>query len=35
MNKLKDEHSKELRVKEDKLNFLKQQISESFKDNSW
>jgi hypothetical protein len=35
IRRLKDEHSRELRVKDDKLENLKKQIAGAFKDNSW
>lgn len=35
LRKLKDEHSRESKIKEEKLENLKKQIAGAFKDNSW
>lgn len=35
IKKLKEEHAKEIKVKDDKLELLKKQIASAFKDNSW
>lgn len=32
---IKEEHSKEMKIKEEKLENLKKQIAGAFKDNSW
>ncbi len=32
---MREEHRKELKTRDDKIAFLKKQISESLKDNSW
>jgi hypothetical protein len=35
IKKIKEEHSKEIKIKDEKLELLKKQISNAFKDNSW
>ncbi|UJR38121.1 hypothetical protein I4U23_030800 [Adineta vaga] len=35
MQQIREEHQKELKARDDKIAFLKKQISESLKDNSW
>ena len=35
IKKIKEEHVKEIKVKDEKLELLKKQISNAFKDNSW
>ncbi|CAF3565883.1 unnamed protein product [Adineta steineri] len=35
MEQMRDNHQKELKARDDKISFLKKQISESLKDNSW
>ena len=35
MEQMRLEHAREIRVRDDKITFLKKQISESLKDNSW
>ncbi|CAF1626111.1 unnamed protein product [Adineta ricciae] len=35
MQKMRDDHQKELKARDEKIAFLKKQISESLKDNSW
>lgn len=32
---MRQEHARELKVRDDKITFLKKQISDSLKDNSW
>ena len=35
MEQMRQEHSKEMKTRDDKITFLKKQISDSLKDNSW
>ena len=35
IKKIKEEHVKEIKIKDEKLELLKKQISNAFKDNSW
>jgi hypothetical protein len=35
MEQMRQEHSKEMKIRDDKITFLKKQISDSLKDNSW
>jgi hypothetical protein len=35
MEQMRQEHAREIKIRDDKIIFLKKQISESLKDNSW
>jgi hypothetical protein len=35
IEQMRQDHAKELKVRDDKIVFLKKQISDSLKDNSW
>jgi hypothetical protein len=35
MEQMRQEHARELKIRDDKITFLKKQISDSLKDNSW
>ena len=35
MEQMREEHAKELKIRDDKITFLKKQIGGSLKDNSW
>lgn len=35
MEQIRQEHAREMKIRDDKITFLKKQISDSLKDNSW
>jgi hypothetical protein len=35
MKQMREEHAREIKIRDDKITFLKKQISDSLKDNSW
>ena len=35
IDEMRQEHARELKIRDDKIAFLKKQISDSLKDNSW
>ena len=35
MEQMRQEHAQEIKARDDKIGFLKKQISDSLKDNSW